>query len=172
MGTFKSSSFNKAFAFGEMGAIASMIFAPIKAIGNALFSVKKSVVDSGLIATAQTLAEIDIGGLDVSGYQTIETKKKKMGKTKTSEETNLFDIEQEIKDQMSNTVLNMAEAVRSAASVLGVNGDDFTSKLDGFVVDIGRISLQGLSAEQIQEQFTNIFSKSIVTGKQIGRAHV
>lgn len=159
MGTFKSSTFNKAFDFGEMGAIGSMIFAPIKAIGNALFSVKKSVVDSGLIATAKTLSEIDISGLDVKGYQTIETKKKKMGKTKTSEETNLFDIEQEIKDQMSNTVLNMADAVRSAASVLGVNGDDFTSKLDGFVVDIGRISLQGLSAEQIQEQFTNIFSK-------------
>ena len=34
-----------------------------------------------------------------------------------------------------------------------------STKLIHFVVDIGRISIQGMNSEQIQETLTNVFSK-------------
>lgn len=131
----------------------------IKSIGNALFSLKKSVVDSGIVQMAQSLGTISDSGLNVSGYTTIETKKKKWGKTKTSTEENLTSLDDEIKDQLSKVVLSMSDGIKSAAEVLGLNNQTFVDSLNSFVVDIGHISLQGLSPEKIQEQFTNIFSK-------------
>lgn len=131
----------------------------IKSIGNALFSLKKSVVDSGIVQMAQSLGSISDSGLNVSGYTTIETKKKKWGKTKTSTEENLTSLDDEIKDQLSKVVLSMSDGIKSAAEVLGLNNQAFVDSLNSFVVDIGHISLQGLSPEKIQEQFTNIFSK-------------
>jgi len=131
----------------------------IKSIGNALFSLKKSVVDSGIVQMAQSLGSISDSGLNVSGYTTIETKKKKWGKTKTSTEENLTSLDAEIKDQLSKVVLSMSDGIKSAAKVLGLDNQAFVDSLNSFVVDIGHISLQGLSPEKIQEQFTNIFSK-------------
>ena len=108
---------------------------------------------------AQSLGSISDSGLNVSGYTTIETKKKKWGKTKTSTEENLTSLDDEIKDQLSKVVLSMSDGIKSAAEVLGLNNQAFVDSLNSFVVDIGHISLQGLSPEKIQEQFTNIFSK-------------
>ena len=159
MGTTNSSTFNKMFNLGELGSMSSLIFAPLKAIGNALFSVKKSVVDSGFIQNAQSFADILSKGLNVMGYTDIETKSKKWGKTKTSTETNLSELSDELQTQLSNIVLGMGKSIQESAKILGANGDDFANTLNSFSVDIGRISLQGMDAKQIQETLTNVFSK-------------
>ena len=138
---------------------ATVILSWVPAITKALFGSKKAVVDNGIVQMSQTLGEIVEGGMDIFGYSTIETKSKKWGKTKTSTEENLTSLDDEIKDQLSKVVLSMSDGIKSAAEVLGLNNQAFVDSLNSFVVDIGHISLQGLSPEKIQEQFTNIFSK-------------
>lgn len=136
------------------------VFVPgFSSITKSLFSVKKSVIDSGILQVAETFKDIATSGADVFGFNAVETKTKKWGKTKTSVEENITELDQFLKDQFTLTIKGIGGAVTEAAKALGVNGSDFTTRLDNFVVDIGRISLQGLTSEQIQEQFAAIFSK-------------
>lgn len=146
-------------AGANVGSVLVNLMPGLNAIVGALFSVKKSVVDSGLVQSAQSLTEIMSSGLAVKGYTDIETKKKKFGKTKTSTETNLSDLSTELEDQLTKVVLGLGDSMSQAAKALKLDGDSFTSTLDSFVVDIGRISIQGMDAKQIQETLTNVFSK-------------
>lgn len=127
--------------------------------GHILFSVKKSLVDSGLLQQAQTLSEIMQGGTNITGYATVETKSKRWGKTKTSTEEELTKLDDNLQKQFTDVIKGMASAITESAKVLNLNGADFTAALDNFVVDIGHISLHDLSGEQIQEQFAAVFSK-------------
>lgn len=127
--------------------------------GNILFSVKKSLVDSGILQQAQTLSEIMQGGTNIKGYATVETKSKKWGKTKTSSEDEFTKLDDNLQKQFTDVIKGMASAITESAKVLNLNGADFTNTLNSFVVDIGRISLHDMSAKQIEEQFAAIFSK-------------
>ena len=42
---------------------------------------------------------------------------------------------------------------------MGLGGDAFTAKLNGFVIDIGKISLKGMDGEAIQKELEAVFSK-------------
>ena len=159
MGTSYSEGLNKVTGLADIGMVASFIFAPIKAIGNALFSVKKSVVDSGFVQNAQSFADVMNKGLDIFGYTDIETKKKRAGRTKTSTETNLQSLSDDLQNQFTNVVLGMGESIKEAAKVLQMDGGSFNDALNSFVVDFGRISIQGMDSKQIQETLTNVFSK-------------
>lgn len=145
--------------YGAIGKILSVYLMPFDKLAGALFSSKQSVVDSGIVHPSQTLGEITDGGLEAFGYTTIETKKKRWGKTKVSAEENLSDLDEMLKNQLKSTITGIGDAVSEAAKLLGVNGEDFTAKLNSFTVDLGHISLQGLSGEKIREQFATVFSK-------------
>lgn len=142
MGTFHNSNNNKLHDFG-----------------NILFSVKKSIVDSGILQKAQTLSEIMQGGANIRGYATIETKTKKWGKTKTKPEDVFTKLDDNLQKQFTDVIKGMASSITESAKVLNLDGADFTAALGNFVVDIGHISLHDLSGKQIQEQFDAIFSK-------------
>ena len=161
MGTTKSEGLTSFAKAGEIGLLLSSVFAPLNAIVGALFSVKKSVVDSGLIQNAQALSDImkEGGGLNIMGYTDIETKKKKFLKTEKTIDTNKSALSEELQNQFSNIIIGMGTAVKEAAKTLQMDGGSFTDTLNSFVVDIGRISIQGMDAKQIQETLTNVFSK-------------
>jgi Skp family chaperone for outer membrane proteins len=53
----------------------------------------------------------------------------------------------------------MEDTLKQAAVSLGVSGDAFNQKLASFVVDIGRVSLKGMTSDQIENTLQNIFSK-------------
>lgn len=159
MGTSYSEGLNKVTGLADIGTVASFIFAPIKAIGKALFSVKKSVVDSGFIQNAQSFADVINQGLSIFGYQDIETKKKRVGRTKKSTETNLRELSDDLQSQFTNVVLGMGESIKEAAKALKMDGGTFNDVLNSFVVDFGRISIQGMDSKQVQETLTNVFSK-------------
>jgi hypothetical protein len=154
---------------GGMGTVKSQIEVPnsvlkgalivTNSIIGALFSVKKSVVDSGFLQAAQSLSEIMTSGLAVKGYTDIETKTKKAGRTKTKVDTNLSELSTDLQEQLTKVVTNIGDSISNAAKALGMDGDSFTNTLESFVVDIGRISIQGMDAKQIQETLTNVFSK-------------
>jgi hypothetical protein len=143
----------------KIGFLLTSVFAPLNKLIGDLFSVKKSVVDSGFIQNAQSLAEIMAGGLDVMGYTDIETKKKRFLKTEKTIDTNKSELSEELQNQFSNIIIGMGTAVKEAAKTLQMDGGSFTDTLNSFVVDIGRISIQGMDAKQIQETLTNVFSK-------------
>lgn len=126
---------------------------------NVLFSVKKSVVDSGLIQNAQAFADIASSGLAIKGYTDIETKRKKFLKTDKTINTDKSDLSKELQDQFTSIVTGIGDSISQAAKALGMDGESFTNTLESFVVDIGRISIQGMDAKQIQETLTNVFSK-------------
>ena len=161
MGTIKSEGLTSFAKAGEIGLLLNSVFAPLNAIVGALFSVKKSVVDSGLIQNAQALSDImkEGGGLNIMGYTDIETKKKKFLKTEKTIDTNKSALSEELQNQFSNIIIGMGTAVKEAAKTLQMDGGSFTETLNSFVVDIGRISIQGMDAKQIQETLTNVFSK-------------
>ncbi len=145
-------------AGANVGSVLVNLMPGLNAIVGALFSVKKSVVDSGLVQRAQSMTEIMSSGLAVKGYTDIETKKKRV-KTKTKIDTDYSDLSAELQDQLTKVVLGLGDSISQAAKALKLDGDNFTSTLDNFVVDIGRISIQGMNAKQIQETLTNVFSK-------------
>lgn len=163
MGTTTDSSMNKAFGIGSKSASMNMatlgLGSIINSVGKALFSVKKSVVDSGFLQAAQSLSEIMTSGLAIKGYTDIETKRKKFLKTDTTIDTDKRDLSKELQDQFTSIVTDIGDSISQAAKALGMDGESFTNTLESFVVDIGRISIQGMDAKQIQETLTNVFSK-------------
>ena len=147
-------------SFGQaIGNKVQAILPGLNMIVGALFSVKKSVVDSGFVQNAQSFADVMNKGLDIFGYTDIETKKKRAGRTKTSTETNLQSLSDDLQNQFTNVVLGMGESIKEAAKVLQMDGGSFNDVLNSFVVDFGRISIQGMDGKQIQETLTNVFSK-------------
>ncbi len=128
-------------------------------VAKALFGFKKSVTDVGLVQTAQTMKDILEAGMNIVGYQDIETKTKKYGKTKTSNETVKTSLSEEVTNQFEMVVKSMGSSVIEAAKALKMDGSQFTDNLDSFVVDIGRISLKDMSAEDIQKTIGEVFSK-------------
>jgi hypothetical protein len=53
----------------------------------------------------------------------------------------------------------MEDTLKTAAVGLGIGGDEFDKKLQSFVVDIGNISLKGMTGDEIQKTLQNVFSK-------------
>ena len=129
-------------------------------LGGLLFHVKKSVVDSGIVQFSQSMKDIIDGAmLNVTGYAEVETKRKKWGKTTTSSEMELQNLDDTVAKQLTEVVKNMGNSIKESAKALGMDGQAFTDRLNNFVVDIGAISLHDLSAEDLQKTLTNVFSK-------------
>lgn len=121
-----------------------------------LFGGKTTTEDYGITSGKQSLGSIASGGLMSQGYTNIKKSGGWFSKDKYS--TTLAELPQEVSAQFSMVVNNMRDGVLQAGKVLGM-GSGFAGQLDKFVVDIGNISLKGLSAEDIQKQFSTIFSK-------------
>lgn len=123
------------------------------------FGTKTSVLDSGILVGAQTLASVQASGLLANGYTDVEKKKKALFITyDKSASTQLSSLSSEITTQLGLVIGNLAAGTRSAAELLGVSGDEFNARMNGFVVNLGKISLKDLSGEEIQKQFEAIFS--------------
>lgn len=133
-----------------------------------LFGSKTSISGSGIAAGPQTLGSIQTRGLDASYYVDVETKKKMLGfTTSTSNSTQMTDAGAETKRQFSLILGGFADAVKAAAVPLGENLAAVESRVSGFVVDLGKIKLDGLTGTQISETLTAVFGAA---GDNIARA--
>ena len=63
----------------------------------------------------------------------------------------------ELEQQFSLIFSGFYDAISAAAGPLGMSLDEVQSRLAGFVVNIGKIDLKGLTGEQIQEKLTAVF---------------
>lgn len=145
---------------GPVGAIAGGILGGFaaKAIGN-LFGTKTTIIGQGLTGGAQSVGSILDSGFDASYFNDIQTKKKAFGITySTSNSSRYSNADPLLERQISTIFGGFANALVAAATPLGRNLDQVTGAIRGFVVDIGRIDLKGLTGEQISERLTNVFS--------------
>jgi hypothetical protein len=148
-------SFNKIFGMGSLGEKLTGGLTG-KIIGS-IFGGKVTSLDTGLTANAASIASIMGGGLSASQYN--DTKKSGGWFSSDKYRTQTTQLGDQVNDQFTKVILSMVEGVKSAGSVLGIAGDDFTSRLNSFVVDIGKISLTGLKGDEIQEALEAAFSK-------------
>lgn len=134
--------------------------------GKTSTTVSKKLLDSGIYFADQLLtnARDEIYG---SMYQTIQKKTTTSSKswfssstsTKKKISTSMYDMEgnTELERQFSLILDSMYGATFEASKALDFTAQEITNTLDNFVVSIGKISLKGLSGDQIQERLKSVF---------------
>ncbi|MFS2004606.1 phage tail length tape measure family protein [Duganella sp. CT11-25] len=126
-------------------------------LASSIFGGKVTALDTGITANAASLAAIMSGGLNAQQYTDI----KKSGGLFHSDkyDSPKTDLGAEANDQFAKVILGLSNSVKTAAELLGAGGDEFTERLNSFVVDIGKISLKDMDGEEIQAALEAVFSK-------------
>lgn len=125
---------------------------------NALFGTKTSIIGQGIYGGAQSLGSILSGGFDASYYTDVKKTKKFFGiSVGSSYSTQYAAASAELEQQFRLIFSGFYDAISAAAGPLGMSLDEVQSRLAGFVVNIGKIDLKGLTGEQIQEKLTAVF---------------
>lgn len=126
-------------------------------IGSSIFGGKKTVEDTGFLLTKASFESILNGGTDAAQYADI----KKSGGlfSSGSSSSKIEGLGAEGNRQIAGVLTSLYQTVIDASSLIGIGGDDFTAKLSSFVVDIGKVSLKGLTGAEIQEELSAVFSK-------------
>jgi len=152
-----------------MGAVAGPIGMAIgavlgavlgKSLGRAMgtvFGGKKSVEDTGFMLTPANYASIRAGGTDAAQYADIKSSGGWFGKDKIKQE--LEGMGAEGNRQIASILTSLYDTVLQAGTMIGLGADGFEAKLNSFVVDIGKVSLKGLSDEDIEKELSAVFSK-------------
>ncbi|OYZ07573.1 MAG: hypothetical protein B7Y36_19095, partial [Novosphingobium sp. 28-62-57] len=126
-------------------------------IVNALFGTKTSIVGQGIYGGAQSLGSIMSGGFDASYYSDIKKTKKFLGiSTGSSYGVQYTAADAELERQFSLIFEGFYGAISAAAGPLGLSLGEVQSRLSGFVVNIGKIDLKGLTGAEIQEKLTAV----------------
>lgn len=121
-----------------------------------VFGLKTSVKDTGITSQSQTIADILAKGFSGLSYATIE-EKARFRKPKQHDVTEI--LPEETTKQFSIVIGSLATSIKESGKALGLDSQAFTDRLNTFVVDIGTISLEGMSSDKIKETLTNVFSK-------------
>ncbi|WP_288935055.1 phage tail length tape measure family protein [uncultured Sphingomonas sp.] len=125
---------------------------------SSLFGSKTTVLGNGLYGGAQSLGSILSGGFNAQAYTDIEKTSKFLGITtskKTSTQYNAVDPT--LGNQFTLILRSFNDAINAAAGPLGQSTQAIQDRLNGFVVNIGKIDLKGLTGDQIQEKLNAVF---------------
>ena len=126
-------------------------------------STKKRVVDSGIEFISQTLGEVIEGGAaQAQAFFDIETTKKKLFglSKKTSTSTEFQSLDQAINDQITSIFGNIGDVITESVVLLGLDTQaNIEEAVSNFNLDIGKISFEGLSGEEIESELQAIFSQ-------------
>jgi hypothetical protein len=145
----------------KTNAVGSVLKAIVPVFGGALaslFGTKTTVVGSGLYGGAQSLGSVLDGGFDASYYSDVQKKKKLFGiTTSTKYSTQYTGADASLENQFTLILRNFNSAIVAAAGPLGEATDAIQNRLNGFVVNLGKIDLQGLTGTEIQEKLTAVF---------------
>lgn len=126
-------------------------------IGNSIFGGNTSAQDTGFTMQSGSLGSIMQNGVNASQY----TDMKKDGGWFHSDKhwTNTTSLGGEANSQFTKIITGMGDTLKAASKALGVDGAAFNAHLNNFVIDLGKISLKGLSGDEIQKQLEAVFSK-------------
>ncbi|AOL93985.1 phage tail length tape measure family protein [Porphyrobacter sp. LM 6] len=139
---------------GILGGLVGLVG---KAFG-ALFGTKTTITGQGIFGRGQSLAEILSDGFDASYYSDVKKTKKFLGISMgSSYSTQYSAADAELERQFALIFSGFYDAISAAASPLGLSLGEVQSRLQGFVVNIGKIDLKGLTGAEIQEKLTAVF---------------
>lgn len=139
---------------GILGGLVGLVG---KAFG-ALFGTKTTITGQGIFGRGQSLADILSGGFDASYYSDVKKTKKFLGISMgSSYSTQYSAADAELERQFALIFSGFYDAISAAAGPLGLSLSDVQSRLQGFVVNIGKIDLKGLTGADIQEKLTAVF---------------
>ncbi len=146
---------------GPIGmAIGAVLGTAIGYIASKLTNVKSEITDQGLNLGPTSLGQVMQSGVQGSAYADVQQKKSFLGITysnKTDQASAALDPA--LQQQFTQVALGIRSGIVAAAAALGAGGDAFVQKLDAIPVEIGKISLKGLTPAQVAEQLTGVFSK-------------
>jgi len=150
--------------FGVLGEVLKKIpviggiVSGIQGVIKGLFGTKTTVIGSGLFGDAQSLGDILAGGYDAQVYSDIKKKKKFFGiSAGTKYSTQYGAADPMLENQFTLILKSFNDAILAAAGPLGSATNEIQQRLNGFVLNIGKIDLQGLTGEQIEEKLTAVF---------------
>lgn len=139
---------------GILGGLVGLVG---KAFG-ALFGTKTTITGQGIFGRGQSLADILSGGFDASYYSDVKKTKKFLGISMgSSYSTRYSAADAELERQFALIFSGFYDAISAAAGPLGLSLSEVQSRLQGFVVNIGKIDLKGLTGAEIQEKLTAAF---------------
>ncbi|WCT75040.1 hypothetical protein PQ455_07445 [Sphingomonas naphthae] len=124
-----------------------------------LFGTKTTVVGGGIYGNGQTIGDILSNGFDAQTYSDIQKKKKFLGITSGTSYSTVFGgaVDDDITNQFALILRGFNDTIIAAAGPLGASTSAISDTLSHFVVDIGKIDLQGLSGTEIQEKLEAVF---------------
>ncbi len=139
---------------GILGGLVGLVG---KAFG-ALFGTKTTITGQGIFGRGQSLADILSGGFDASYYSDVKKTKKFLGISMgSSYSTRYSAADAELERQFALIFSGFYDAISAAAGPLGMSLSEVQSRLQGFVINIGKIDLKGLTGAEIQEKLTAVF---------------
>ncbi|MGK5050787.1 hypothetical protein, partial [Janthinobacterium sp. RB2P8] len=146
---------------GPLGlAIGAVLGSVLGGVVSKLFGTSTSIKDQGITGKAMSLGNVDALGFTAQAYADVNTKKKAFGITyKDKDSTQTAALSGEMNNQFTMIISSMGQTIRNAADALGMGGAAFNARLNSFVIDLGRISLKGLSGEEQQKALETAFSK-------------
>lgn len=144
--------------FGLADVFTLGLFSSIGNLMGGLFGTKTKIQGQGLYGGDQSLGDIMSDGFNLQEYVDIQTKKKTLGvTTSTKNSTRFSQADAELSQQFTLIFGGFYESILSATDALGADMDVVKTKLENAVVSIGKINLQGLSGEEIQEKLEAVF---------------
>ncbi len=126
-------------------------------------SITRELNDAGLQFDGASVASVIASGITANLYQEVLKTTKKSGflgiggSTKTSVETVRTGADAGLTSEVSLLINSMRTAIVDAAGTIGIDGA--TAMLDAFQINIGRISLKGLTSDEIEAELAAVFSR-------------
>lgn len=126
-------------------------------IATSIFGGKQSVEDTGIAMSPTALAAVLSAGANASQYTAVKTSGGWF--RGDSHDTVSSALGADANAQITAVIKSLADSVQAAGSLLGLSEDEFTTKLNSFVVDIGKVSLKDLKGDDLQKALESVFSK-------------
>lgn len=126
-------------------------------LGNSIFGGDTTVTDKGITANKVTLSGALSGAWSAKQYTDTKTDGGWFHSDKNNTSTTGLGAAADM--QFAKVIQNLAGGITEAAKLLGAGGDAFTQRLNSFVIDIGKVSLKGMTGDEIQKALEAVFSK-------------
>jgi hypothetical protein len=151
-------------------AIGSLIGMPIAgailgALAGAIGAIKTkvSVQGQGIQAAPQTTEQIKQQGFQGSYYADVNQKTSFFGLSfgGGKNRTEVAALDEDLKRNLGLIFTGLGDAIIASSKVLGEDTKQITDKVNSFIIDIGKINLQGLSAEDQQKRLEAVVGAQI-----------
>jgi hypothetical protein len=124
-----------------------------------LFGSSTKITQQGITGGPQTLGSIQERGFDADYYANTETTKKFFGiKTSTKAGEQRVAADDQTERQFSLIFNGFGDAIKAAAGPLGESLSAVQARIDAFVVDIGKVRLDGMTGDEQIKALSAVFS--------------